>query len=112
MTRCILLLGAMTTLLSAGPALAAEPSRAPEADAWALGCRLANYYEFQDEAWTHLPSIGLHYLFMPVPKPEELAAVQQRLASSGLKVAVMRGQADLSQPTSVEELAGHLAICE
>ena len=42
----------------------------------------------------------------------EVEPVQQRLKAHGLKPLVMRGQADLGQPQSVDELAGQLAVCE
>jgi L-ribulose-5-phosphate 3-epimerase len=77
-----------------------------------LACRLANYGEFQDSAWTHLPSIGFKYVFMNVPRPEELAEVKKRLADHGLKVAVIRGDTDLSRPSSVEELGVQLKTCQ
>jgi len=76
-----------------------------------LGARLSNYGKFEEIGWSHLPSIGIKYVFLPVPAPGEVAAVRQRLADHGLKVVVMRGQADLSTPTSVDTLATQLQTC-
>jgi L-ribulose-5-phosphate 3-epimerase len=78
---------------------------------WRLACRLASYGKYQDAAWNHLPSIGVHHVFLSVPEPHEIAAVQQRLDAHQLKPLVMRGQADLGEPQSVDELAGQLAVC-
>ncbi len=78
---------------------------------WRLACRLASYGKYQDAAWNHLPSIGVHHVFLSVPEPGEIAAVQQRLNAHHLRPLVMRGQADLGQPQSVDELAGQLAVC-
>jgi sugar phosphate isomerase/epimerase len=77
-----------------------------------LACRLANYGKYQQSAWTHLPSIGVHYIFISVPAPGEVAAVQKRLADSRLTPLVMRGDTDLGRPSSVDELAAQLATCE
>ncbi len=77
-----------------------------------LACRLANYGKFKDAAWQHLPSIGFKYVFMNVPAPEEVADIKSRLQKYGLKLAVIRGNTDLSKPSSVDELAAQCAICE
>jgi sugar phosphate isomerase/epimerase len=86
----------------------AKPAEAP----WVLASRLTNYGEYQEIAWSHLPSIGVKHVFLPVPLPDELASVQKRLAEHGLTVVVMRGQADLATPTSVDGLAEQLKTCQ
>jgi L-ribulose-5-phosphate 3-epimerase len=77
-----------------------------------LACRLANYQKFQDAAWSHLPSIGFKYVFLNVPTPDQVDALKQRLDRHGLKVAVIRGDTDLSRPGSVDELAEQLKTCK
>jgi sugar phosphate isomerase/epimerase len=77
-----------------------------------LTVRLSNYGQFQEAAWTHLPLIGLHYVSMDVPKPEEIALTKQRLAQHGLSALVLRGETDLGRPGCLDELAAQLAICE
>ena len=77
-----------------------------------LAVRLSNYGQFQETAWTHLPLIGLHYVFVDVPRPEELALLKQRLTQNGLTALVLRGKTDLAKPNSLDELAAQLAICE
>jgi len=77
-----------------------------------LACRLANYGKYQQSAWTHLPSIGVHYIFISVPAPGEVEKVRKRLADSRLAPLVMRGDTDLGRPSSVDELAVQLATCE
>jgi sugar phosphate isomerase/epimerase len=106
-------LALMACLLAVSPqanSTAEQPGdRAPRN--WRLACRLASYGKFQDAAWDHLPSIGVHHVFMSVPRPEEVAEVQKRLDAHRLKPLVMRGQADLGEPQSVDKLAGQLAVC-
>jgi len=90
----------------------AEPARDRTPIAWRLACRLASYGKYQDRAWSHLPSIGVHHVLINVPKPDEVAGVQEQLQSHQLKTLVMRGQADLGRPGSIDELAKQLATCE
>ncbi len=96
---------------TAGPGGAATARPGPEAG-WRLACRLTNYGSFQEAAWTHLPSLGVKYVFLNVPSPEQVAATQQRLAEHGLAALVLRGDADFSQPAAVDVLAAQLATCE
>ena len=77
-----------------------------------LACRLANYQEFEEVAWTHLPSVGIRHVFMNVPPPDQVEATRKRLAEHGLTAVVLRGDADLSLPTGVDRLAEQLATCE
>lgn len=105
---CVVALGLLAVLTQSGGAADAAPAGPTNV----LACRLANYGEYQDAAWTHLPSIGFKYVFMNVPQPEEIAAVKKRLADHGLKVAVIRGDTDLSRPSSVDELAVQLNTCK
>lgn len=77
-----------------------------------LACRLANYGKFQHAAWAHLSSIGIKYVFMNVPTPGRLEATKKRLAEHGLTAVVLRGDADLSKASGVDELAVQLETCE
>jgi sugar phosphate isomerase/epimerase len=51
-------------------------------------------------------------LFLSVPRPDEVDALKRRLAAHRLTPLVMRGQADLGDLRSVEELAAQLSVCE
>lgn len=77
-----------------------------------LAIRLASYYDAQDEALAHAASCGFKYVFMNIIPPEKVEETQKELAKYGLKVAVFRGDTDLSRPSSVDELAEQLATCE
>ena len=59
-----------------------------------------------------MPTLGIHYLFLAVPPPDQVEATQQRLAAHNLKPLVFGGHADLSRPDCVETLAEQLAVCE
>jgi sugar phosphate isomerase/epimerase len=77
-----------------------------------LAIRIMNYGKFQDAAWTHLPSIGMHYIFLSVPEAPKVASVQEQLTKSGLEPLVLRGDTDLGRESSVDELAAQAAVCE
>ena len=77
-----------------------------------LAIRIMNYGKYQEDAWTHLPSLGMHYLFLRTPVPDQVAAVEKRLADHHLRPLVLRGDTDLGRASSVDELAAQLAVCE
>jgi len=76
-----------------------------------LACRLASYGRFEEAAWTHLPSLGVRHLFLNVPAPDQVEPAMERLKTHGLSPLVMRGSADLSMPSSLDELAVQLDTC-
>lgn len=77
-----------------------------------LACRFASYGKYEEAAWTHLPEMGVNYVFLNVPAPEEVEATMQRLDAAGLKPLIIRGNTDLSTEGAVDELATQLATCE
>jgi len=113
--RCPSLLAAALACLAApcrrGLLSAAEASSPGPPPANILACRLANYGRFQESAWTHLPSIGFHSVFLSVPPLDKVGETQALLEKHGLRVAVLRGETDLSRPTCVDELTVQLETC-
>lgn len=77
-----------------------------------LAIRIMNYGKYQEDAWTHLPSLGMHYVFLATPAPDQVATLEKRLAESHLHPLVLRGDTDLGRESSVGELAAQLAVCE
>ena len=77
-----------------------------------LAVRIMNYGKFADAAYTHLPSVGVRFLFLAVPKPEEVEALKKKLADHDMAALVLRGDTDLGRDTSVDELAVQLATCQ
>ena len=84
---------------------------AAEVESWPLACRITSYGKYQEAAWSHLPSIGVHYVFLSVPAPNEVDAVMKKLKDNKLTALVIRGDADLSKEDSVDQLAQQLAVC-
>ena len=77
-----------------------------------LAIRIMNYGKYQDDAWTHLPTLGMHYVFLATPAADQVASIQERLRDHHLRPLVLRGDTDLGRPSSVDELAGQLAVIE
>jgi sugar phosphate isomerase/epimerase len=95
-----------------GPVRETKPAATRTALTNPLAVRVSNYGQYQDAAWTQLPSIGIHYVFLSVPASDQVTEVQKRLADHHLRPLVLRGNTDMGQASSVDELAGQLAICE
>jgi sugar phosphate isomerase/epimerase len=76
-----------------------------------LACRLTSYGKFEETAWTHMPSIGLHYVFLAVPAADQADGIVKKLKEHNLSPLVMRGNTDLSKESSVGELGAQLATC-
>ena len=98
---------AVVALWAGGIAMAQEKSEAS-----ALACRLTSYGKFEETAWTHLPSIGVNYVFLSVPAPDKVDETMKRLKANNLTPLVIRGNTDLSKESCVDELGAQLAICE
>jgi L-ribulose-5-phosphate 3-epimerase len=77
-----------------------------------LGVRMLAYGKYQDAAWDHLASIGVHYVEIPMPAPGDVAATQAKLREHKLAAIMLTGKTDLSKPECVQELAGQLKVCE
>ncbi|HEX73099.1 MAG TPA: sugar phosphate isomerase/epimerase [Candidatus Hydrogenedentes bacterium] len=77
-----------------------------------LACRIANYGEYQDAALAHIKEMGLNYVFMSIPKPEEVDDTLAQLEAHGLEVLVVRGDTNLSTEASVAELAEQVKTCK
>ncbi len=76
-----------------------------------LALRLSNYGEYEAAGWTHLPTLGIHYVFLDAPPAAQIPALQQRLSTHGLRPLVLRGQTDLGRDTWAAELEAQLAVC-
>lgn len=76
-----------------------------------IAVRLASYGRYQELGWSHLPSIGISHVEIPVPPVEEQAAVQRRLREHGLSATSLQARCDISQPDAVEVMRPQLESC-
>ncbi len=77
-----------------------------------LACRLANYGQDLDAGLAHIRDMGLHYVFMSIPKPEEVETVQKQMQALGLEILVVRGDTNLSLDTCLDELRVQFETCK
>lgn len=76
-----------------------------------IACRIASYGKFQDRAWSHLPTIGLHHVEMPVPDPGEIDAARKRLADHGLQASSLQGKCQIAKPDVADDMRTQLYAC-
>jgi len=96
-------------ILLCGCAIAQEQAQPPT---WPLAVRIHSYGKYQEAAWSHLPEIGVQYIFLSVPEPGEVDATIEKLKRHGLKPLVLRGSAALSHATFVDEITPQLETCQ
>lgn len=67
-----------------------------------VAVNIGSYRKHRERAFEHLASIGVRNVEIPVPVPDELAAVQQRLRDHGLTATTLNCPCDLSlEPESL-----------
>jgi len=94
---------------SSGPVRTAD--QRPTETIGPLACRVSNYGEYQQHAWTDLPTLGVHHVFIEAPAPDKLPEVKEKLAKAGLKVSVLRGKADFATDAALDELKPQFEAC-
>ncbi|MCG3128771.1 MAG: L-ribulose-5-phosphate 3-epimerase UlaE [Phycisphaerae bacterium] len=62
-----------------------------------IACRVASYGDFESIALSHLASLGVRNVEIPVPAPHELESTAARLAEHGLRASTLHGACDLSR---------------
>ncbi len=77
-----------------------------------LGVRILSYGNFQEKAWEHLHSIGIKYIFIPIPPPEEVNSILNKLQQYDLKVLVVRGDVDLTKDTYLQQFEEQFETCK
>ncbi len=73
-----------------------------------IACRPGCYGKYKEEAFRHLPTIGIRHVELGAPSKEEWPAIQEELTEFGLKASSVGGSADLSQDACVETFT-HIA---
>jgi len=107
--KCLVLIAAICW---SNGALGAEPAAKIISLSNPLAVRISNYGAYENDAWTQLPSLGVHYVFMNSPPPTQVASVTKQLAGHHLRPLVLHGDTDLGRASSVDELTAQLIVCE
>ncbi|HIE51337.1 MAG TPA: sugar phosphate isomerase/epimerase [Armatimonadetes bacterium] len=75
-----------------------------------ISCNLASYGKYRETAWEHLPKLGITHVELPLPAPEEVIAVQAKLAQYGLACATLQAPCPLGEEEVVEKFETALDI--
>ncbi|MEP0841335.1 MAG: sugar phosphate isomerase/epimerase [Phycisphaerae bacterium] len=76
-----------------------------------IACRVASYGDYQERAWTHLPSLGVRFVEIPVPEPGELKALSAKLRDHGLAASSLQARCDVTAGDAVEVMRPQLEAC-
>jgi len=69
-----------------------------------VAVNISSYRKHRERAFAHLESIGVRNVEIPVPAPDQVASVQQRLREHGLTPTTLNCPCDLSQePETLRE---------
>ncbi|HOA72135.1 MAG TPA: sugar phosphate isomerase/epimerase family protein [Phycisphaerae bacterium] len=76
-----------------------------------IACRIASYGKFQERAWSHLPTVGIRYVEMPAPAPNEIQDARRRLADHGLQASSLQGKCQIGKPDAADDLRTQIYAC-
>ena len=76
-----------------------------------IACRMATYRDCQDEAWTHLPTVGIGHLETWMPAAGDVDTLRGRLDASGLTLVMLDAKCDITADDHAEVLAPQLDRC-
>lgn len=70
-----------------------------------ISVNLGSYRKYRDTAYVHLPTIGVHYVEIGVPRLEDVDAVRETLEFFGLSAGTLMARADLKDENIVQTYA-------
>ncbi len=76
-----------------------------------VSCRLHSYGKHMDLGWTHLPTLGIRHVEIPIPAADGIEDVRRRLGASHLTVASFQGTFDINHPEVLEALSSQCETC-
>ena len=76
-----------------------------------IAARWGCYGNHRDEMWSHLPANGIRHLEIVAPAAEDLPALQEKLAASGLSVSSVQAKCDVQREDVAETMAPGLDTC-
>lgn len=67
-----------------------------------LSCNLGSYHPWPDMAYDHLPTLGVKYVEIGVPAPDQAAAVKARLDAAGLSALTVMAPCPVAEADLAE----------
>ena len=77
-----------------------------------VSCRLSSYGNHADLAWSHLPTLGIRNVEIPIPSPDRIDPIRNLLEANGLSVASFQGRCDLGDSDMASSIAAQCDVCE
>ena len=75
-----------------------------------LACNLGSYRQYRDQAWEHLPTIGVTCVEVGLPQPAEIPDLKKRLADHGLTATTLMIPCPIGEESVVDQVAASLDI--
>ncbi|MBN1342180.1 MAG: sugar phosphate isomerase/epimerase [Phycisphaerae bacterium] len=77
-----------------------------------VSCRTASYGKYADQAWAHLPTVGIRYVEIPVPPADQIEKTRKLLADNGLSVGSFQGTCEVGEDIVVSAIASQCDLCK
>lgn len=68
-----------------------------------VSCRPSSYGRYADKAFEHLAQLGIKYVEIPMPRPEDVDKVLKELERYGLSAASIQARCDIQSEKAAEE---------
>ncbi len=73
-----------------------------------VSCRVSSYGKFEALALDHIASLGLKFVELMCPPPEQVASVKAALTARGLSAASLHGECDVNRPDCAARVAAQM----
>lgn len=77
-----------------------------------IACRAQSYAPFEYLAYEHLAGLGVRFVEIPAPAPDDVAATRTALERSGLSASSLHAAGDVRRDDFVDRLAAQLPVYE
>ena len=77
-----------------------------------VSCRPASYGKYRDKSYEHMAKIGIRYVELPIPKPQDVNRVRKELGKHDLSVASLECPCYIQNENVEEEFKTAVGIAE
>lgn len=76
-----------------------------------IAARIGCYQDHKEAGWAHLPTTGVRHVEIPVPAPDEMEGVRNKLKQHGLSASSLQARFDIQEPDVAESAAPAFDAC-
>jgi sugar phosphate isomerase/epimerase len=77
-----------------------------------ISCRPMSYGKYQDKAYEHMAKIGIRYVELPMPEPQDIGNIRKELDKHGLSLASLEAPCNLQSKNVSEEFKLPIKVAE